>query len=304
MLNRLLVSVFILFFVKIFSQEPEKITFKDTKNYYYKILPEGKPIGMIIILPGGGETPERVMNQIYLDELAFDKNLIVLFPAFEDGNFKMTIEQKFLDRIAKEVVEKHKISKDNIAIGGLSYGGMLGIKYAEMAVRDKDTYFVPSAVFAIDPPLDYEKMYYQLNRDIDRNFSDVAVNEAKYFNKEMVEAIGFPDKNKDDYIKESMFLYSEKDGGNAKYLMNIPLLIYTEPGIMWQMKNRGRDLYDTNSISIVAMINLLKLKGNKNANLVITDNKGIRPEGNRHPHSWSIMDSEECLNFIMKHLNK
>lgn len=291
-------------FAQVFSQKPEKITFKDTENFYYKILPEGKPVGMIIVLPGGGETPEKVMDQIYLDELAFEKNLIVLFPGFEDGNFTMTIEQKFLDRIAKDVVEKHKISKNNIAIGGLSYGGMLGIKYAEMSVRDKNTYFTPSAVFALDPPLDYEKMYYQLNRDIERNFSEAAVNEAKYFSKEMVDAIGYPDKNKGNYIKESMFLYSEKDGGNAKYLMNIPLLIYTEPGIMWQMNNRGRDLYDTNCISITAMINLLKLKGHKNADLVIVNDRGIRPEGFRHPHSWSIMDSEECLNWILKHFKK
>lgn len=296
--------LFIFLFTKMLSQDAEKVSFKDTENFYYKILPEGKPDGMIIILPGGGETPERVMNQIYLDELAFDKNLIVLFPGFEDGDFKMITERKFLDRIAKDVVEKHNISKNKIAIGGLSYGGMLGIKYAEMAVREKDTYFVPRSVFAIDPPLDYEKMYYQLQRDIERNYSEVAVNEAKYFIKEMTDAIGYPNKNKENYIKESMFLYSEKDGGNAKYLMDIPLLIYTEPAIMWQMKKRGRDLYDTNCISITAMINLLKLKGHKNADLIITNDRGIRPEGFRHPHSWSIMDSEQCLDWILKHFDK
>jgi len=304
MTYRFFAVFFVLLFTKYFSQKPEKISFKDTENFYYKILPEGKPDGMIIILPGGGETPERVMNQIYMDELAYHKNLIILFPGFEDGNFTMIIEQKFLDRIAKDVVEKHNISKDKIAIGGLSYGGMLGVKYAEMAVRDKNTYFVPRSVFAIDPPLDYEKMYYQLQRDIERNYSEVAVNEAKYFIKEMTDAIGYPDKNKENYIKESMFLYSEKDGGSAKYLMDIPLLIYTEPAIMWQMNNRGRDLYDTNCISITAMINLLKLKGHKNADLIITNDRGIRPEGFRHPHSWSIMDSEQCLDWILKHFDK
>lgn len=298
------VTFFIVFSVNVFAQEPEKITFKDTPNFYYKIMPEGKPVGMIIILPGGGESPERVMNQIYLDELAFEKNLIVLFPGFEDGDFKMDIERKFLDRIAKDVVEKHKISKDKISIGGLSYGGMLAVKYAETAVRDKNTYFTPNSIFALDPPLDYEKMYYQLNRDIERNFSEVAVNEAKNFNKEMVEALGYPDKNRENYLKESMFLYTEKDGGNAKYLMNIPILMYTEPGIMWQMNNRGRDLYDTNCISITAMMNLLKLKGHQNADLIIVNDRGIRPEGFRHPHSWSIMDSEECLKWILKHFNK
>lgn len=301
---KFLATLFIIFSIATFAQQPEKITFKDTSNFYYKIVPEGKPAGLIVILHGGGESPERVMNQIYLDELAVEKNLIVVFPGFEDGDFKMDIERKFLDRITKDIVEKHKISKDKISIGGLSYGGMLAVKYAEIAVRDKNTYFIPNSVFALDPPLDYEKMYYQLNRDIERNFSEAAVNEAKSFRKEMIEALGYPDKNKENYIKESMFLYTEKDGGNAKYLMNIPVLMYTEPAIIWQMNNRGRDLYDTNCISITAMMNLLKLKGHKNADLIIVNDRGVRPEGFRHPHSWSIMDPEECVNWILKHLNQ
>jgi hypothetical protein len=179
---------------------------------------------------------------------------------------------------------------------------MLAVKYAEIAVRDKYSYFTPAAIFALDPPLDYEKMYYRLNRDIERNYSEAAVNEAENFTKEMITAIGCPDRNRENYLKESMFIYSDKEGGNAKYLMNIPVLIYTEPGIMWQMNNRGRDLYDTNAVSITAMIYLLKLKGHKNAEQIIVNDRGVRPEGFRHPHSWSIMDPEECLNWILKHL--
>lgn len=57
---------------------------------------------------------------------------------------------------------------------------------------------------------------------------------------------------------------------------------------MWQLKNRGRDLNDLNCLSITAMINLLKHKGHQNAELVIVNDRGIRPEGYRHPHSWSI----------------
>ncbi|WP_394660548.1 hypothetical protein [uncultured Chryseobacterium sp.] len=296
------IFLFLTLSIRIFSQEPEKVTFKDTQNFYYKIMPEGKPAGLIMVLPGGGETPEKVMNQIYLDELAVAKNLLVVFPGFEDGDFKMETERKFLDRIAKDMVEKYKISKDQIVIGGLSYGGMLAVKYAEMSVRDKQSYFTPKAIFALDPPLDYEKMYYQLNRDIDRNYSEVAVNEAKNLIKEMVAAIGYPDRNRENYLRESMFLYSDKEGGNAIYLMTIPVLIYMEPGIMWQMNNRGRDLYDTNAVSITAMMNLLKLKGHKNAELIIVNDRGVRPEGFRHPHSWSIMDPEECLNWILKYL--
>jgi hypothetical protein len=299
-----LTVLFILFFTNGFSQEPEKITYSDTKNYYYRVVPQRKPEGMIIVLPGSGETAERVMNQIYLEELAFDENILVLFPNWEEeSDFFFNDDQKFLDRIAKDNVEKYKISKNKISIGGLSGGGMLAITYAERAVKNKNTYFTPNSIFAIDPPLDYENMYYKLERDIERNISEAAVNEAKMFNKELVAAIGKPDKNREKYLEKSMFTYRDKDGGNAKYLLNIPILMYTEPGIIWQMQNRGRDLYDLNCTDITAMMNLIKLKGHKNADLIITNDRGIRPEGIRHPHSWSIMDSEECLNWILKHLN-
>ncbi len=299
-----LTVLFILIFNNVFSQEAEKVSLKDSNNFYYRIVPEGKPEGMLIVLPGGGETAERVMNQIYLDELAYDKNILVIFTNWEEnGDFFYQADQKLLDRIAKENVEKFNIPKNKISIGGLSGGGMFAITYAERSVRDKNTYFVPSSIFALDPPLDYENMYYRLQRDIARNFSEVAVNEAKMFNKELVAAIGKPDKNRDKYLKQSMFTYRDKDGGNAKYLMNIPILIYTEPGIIWEVENRGRDLYDLNCTDITAMMNLLKLKGHKNADLIITNDRGIRPEGFRHPHSWSIMDSEECLNWIIKHFN-
>lgn len=304
MKNKFYLLIFLSCCVSLFSQKPEKIKFGDTPNFYYRIVPEGKPSGMLIVLPGGGETPEGVMNQIYLDELAYENNMLVLFPGFEDGDFTMEKEQKFMDRIAKDNVEKYHLSKDRIAIGGLSYGGMLAVKYAEISVRDRSRYFIPKAVFALDPPLDYENMYYRLRRDIERNVSEVAVNEAKGFIDELVKALGYPDKNREKYIRESMFLYSEKDGGNARYLMNVPILIYTEPGIMWQLKNRGRDLNDLNCLSITAMINLLKHKGHQNAELVIVNDRGIRPEGYRHPHSWSIMDPEECLGWLLKQLNR
>ena len=44
------------------------------------------------------------------------------------------------------------------------------------------------------------------------------------------------------------------------------------------MDNRRRDLYDLNYTDITAMINLLKLKGHKNAELISTNDRGIRPE--------------------------
>ena len=44
--------------------------------------------------------------------------------------------------------------------------------------------------------------------------------------------------------------------------------------------------------------------GNKNANVIVSQRKGIRLDGSKNPHSWSIMNSEFCLNWIIKTLEK
>ena len=303
-MNKYIITFFIFFIgqIKLFSQKPEKVII-DSTNYYYKLVPKSKPVGTIIILHGGSEDAKGVMNQITLDEIALKNNFIVIFPNIQDDDFKMSVSQKVLNTIAKQIVDTHKVSKDKIFLGGLSGGGMQTITYTERAIRDKNTYFIPKAIFALDPPLDYENMYYRYQREVDRNFSEVGVNEAKWFLEEMEKNLGgTPETARNQYIQNSMFSYREKDGGNAKYLINIPIKIYTEPGVEWQLKNRHRDLYDLNCADISAMINFLQLKGNNNAEIVVTHNKGVRPNGMIHPHSWSIMDSKDCMTWILKQM--
>lgn len=303
-MNKYIITFFIFIIgqINLFSQKPEKVII-DSTNYYYKLVPKSKPVGTIIILHGGSEDAKGVMNQITLDEIALKNNFIVIFPNIQDDDFKMSVSQKLLNTIAKKIVETHKVSKDKIFLGGLSGGGMQTITYAERAIRDKNTYFIPKAIFAVDPPLDYENMYYRYQREVERNFSEVGVNEAKWFLEEMETNLGgTPETSRDQYIQNSMFSYRQKDGGNAKYLVNIPIKIYTEPGVEWQLKNRHRDLYDLNCADISAMINFLQLKGNNNAEIVVTHDKGVRPNGMMHPHSWSIMDSKDCMTWILKQM--
>lgn len=114
---------------------------------------------------------------------------------------------------------------------------------------------------------------------------------------------GTPATAKDECVNNSMFSYQQKEGGNAKYSLTIPVRMYTEPGVEWQLKNRQKDLYDLNCTDISAMIIFLQLKGNKRADLVVTYDKGVRPNGLKHPHSWSIMDAKNCMVWLLKQLD-
>jgi hypothetical protein len=39
--------------------------------------------------------------------------------------------------------------------------------------------------------------------------------------------------------------------------------------------------------------------GDKNIELIQTKNRSYRSKGQRHPHSWSIVDEEELIRWIL-----
>ena len=111
---------------------------------------------------------------------------------------------------------------------------------------------------------------------------------------------GSPKEFPEKYIEASIYSNGVENGGNAEYLKDIPIRMYTDLDVNWLMNERRRDLYDWNGTDIVAMINDLKLMGNSDANVIITMGKGVKLDGTKHPHSWSIMDNQDCFKWIEK----
>ena len=56
-----------------------------TTLFYEKLVPKGRPEGVLVILPGGGESVEDVKKQISLHTLAVQKKLVGVDSLFELG---------------------------------------------------------------------------------------------------------------------------------------------------------------------------------------------------------------------------
>jgi len=96
-----------------------------------------------------------------------------------------------------------------------------------------------------------------------------------------------------------VYTYWPSEGGNADYLTDIPIRAYTEPDVRWWMQNRRKDYYAMNAVDLAGLVNYLNILGNARAELVVTHNKGYRPDGSRHPHSWSIVDNAELIRLFL-----
>jgi hypothetical protein len=177
----------------------------------------------------------------------------------------------------------------------------MAVGLAENLVRDNKSDLIPKAVFAVDPVLELNEYYKARQRAINGNCGAptayIAINEAKELTRLLESTIGTPEDSHANYRKFSPFFMPDRNGGNAKFLHDVPIRLYHELDPMWSIKERCRSIFDENGPYGCAMIHSLYLAGNKNAEVILTQNRGSRVDGTRHPHSWNIVDEKDFMKW-------
>jgi len=297
----------LLFLTTVYGQKIEKIYLdkKDsTSTCYTAILPDKIPYtGLLFLIPGMGQPAEDVLIQTDLPKLASQNGILTIIPTFSTGVLSFgvdSITQQSFKNILTEVTNRYRLTDQRLFVGGFSIGGSCAVKFAELANQENYRY-KPTAVFAIDPPLDFERFYYSRKRDIRLTVQGKPSEEAVFMiSKIEKEMKGNPETARANFYKLSPYSFTDTNQTAIKNLINTPLRIYTEPDIQWWMKERGGDLSGMNALDASAMINELTKLGNKNAALITTENKGYRkPDNRRHPHSWSIVDNAELIKWLL-----
>jgi hypothetical protein len=266
-----------------------------TQNFYVLRLPEGKMKGLLVLNARTlADSANRKANALGVGILS------VVPVSSQLDNLMSTGLLDTIDAMIGEVTRKYHIATDKIVIGGMSAAGTGAVRYAQYcAAKLSKQNIQPRGVFGVDPPLDYVRLYNEADRAIQRNFSQDAVEESKMLVKLLTDELkGTPQTSPQAYEKASPFCYAAQDGGNAALLNNFAVRLYTEPDITWWIENRRKDFYDLNCVDNAALINQLRINGNTKAELVVTHNKGLAKEG--HPHSWSIVDENELLQWCDK----
>lgn len=239
-------------------------------------------------------------------ELALESGLAVLYTVTSNYFPELYYDDsglKLLDSIINTVITKHNIPKQNIFIGGISSSGTRALKYAQFCENNKSKFGIKvNSVFSVDSPLDFER-FYNSAKNHKKYFKDGMLWEANMMPGKFEEKFGrAPSFNDSLYRESSVFSHLDEDGGNAKYLMNTSLIFYHEPDIDWWLRERGSSYYDINSYDIAGIYNHLKYLGHNDIELVTTTGKGFDKKGNRKCHSWTIVDEEYLIKWLVKRL--
>jgi hypothetical protein len=209
-----------------------------------------------------------------------------------------------LHAIIASVVARYNVPDHRIAIGGLSSGGSGAVRYAEYCAQGKcSPRSVPVAVAAVDAPLDYERFWNSQELAVRRGFPKTPLGESRAILNAMREKLGgSPTEARETYKRFSALLVTEPDGGNAKLLRQIPIRLYSEPDFAWYIDNFNVDGYTMNILDQTAMVLQLRVLGNDRAELITTTGKGFRANGQRNPHSWSIVDEADLAAWLLRQM--
>jgi pimeloyl-ACP methyl ester carboxylesterase len=274
----------------------------------YRIYePARKPMGLLVLIPGGAATHDEFTAEgsspSMLPQGLAGQQMVTIVPA--GGGYSHWLEDgwlKDLDAIVAETLTTHRIPADRVVVGGFSAGGTAAVRYAEFCAARRSRAGVRiRGVFGVDAPLDFGRFWRGETLAVRRGAHPSFVSEAKAVLADMRRVLGgSPDDEPARYLQMSPFSAFAEGGGQAQLLAGVPVRLYTEPDIRWWMENRKVEYYSMNAVDAAALILQLQLLGNRQAQLITTQGRGVRPGGNRHPHSWSIVDEAELQAWILR----
>jgi len=302
--------ILILFFVGLVSckqnkQEKEhttseKLEFTKIIKDDYELYKPNKEAKAVLILFGGyPETAEDIKREFKILDIARKNNIAVLLSNF---NQKLWLEEDEKQKLAEQLQNiflDYKLPKDAIYIGGFSSGGNVSLLISSFLIESNNFLIKPSGVFIADSPIDLIGLYRSSEKNIKRNFSEVSVTESNWIIEHLEENFGNPTKNIVNYENSAVFTSQTNAINNLKSLKNIKIRLYTEPDTIWWRENRMEDYDQTNAYYIKRLSEALEKSGFDKVEYIPTENMGFRANGERHPHSWSIVDKNDLMNWIL-----
>jgi len=283
-----------------FSQTLKRIEL-DNKDFfsghYHVVEPKSDSItGVLVLLAGYGQRAEDTPPETKLHLEAYKNNILTIFFAAGIKLYADSITQAQLTAVLEDIINRYKVKTDQFVFGGFSAGGMIALRYVELCNEFPDKYPVqPQGVFVVDSPIDFFTIWNQFEETVANGTSEIAIEEAVGAMKLIKADHGDPKENFAFYAHLNPFSMEKKYGENEKFLKSTAFRAYHDVDISWRLIHRNQTVRHSNYIVTSELINRLLLMGNNRAEFIQSYQTGYRANGQRHPHSWSIVDEAECI---------
>ncbi|MEM9829278.1 MAG: hypothetical protein AAF944_01495 [Bacteroidota bacterium] len=281
-----------------FAQSETSFTVVET-NHYELIIPEKKQVGVLILFGGFPETSDVIKREFKVVKPAMEAGIAVVLMKLNRRLWLEESEKKQLSAIMNQMFIDNDLIQENVYLGGFSSGGNISLLLGNYLIESGND-IQPEGVFIVDSPVDLLRMYENAQRNIERNFLPSSVQESEMIVGLLESAFGQPEDNIKRYEANSPYTSKTHNTDNLTHLRHVKLRLYTEPDTAWWKQNRQHEYEDMNAYFIEKMADDLTKAFGDNVKYIATENRGYRANGNRHPHSWSIVDVGELIHWMME----
>jgi hypothetical protein len=257
-------------------------------------------VNAVLILFGGyPEKAEDIKREFQILDIAKENNIAVLLSNF---NQKLWLEEQEKHALAKrlqQILVVHQVPTDNIYMGGFSSGGVISLLLSDFIAGRAQYHIAPKGVFIVDSPIDLVALYETSEKNVEREFSEVSVQESSWLLDFLGGHLGDPKDDIENYERMSVFTWRTGNTTNLENLKETKIRLYTEPDTLWWKSNRMNEYEETNAFYIKELAENLTNKGFRSVEYIPTSDKGYRANGERHPHSWAIVDKADLMNWML-----
>ena len=278
-----------------------KVEYSKLTTLEYELFRPNTPPKSVLILFGGyPETAIDIQREFKILEVAKESEVAILYANLNQKLWLEDKEKVQLAEVLHTAILNNKLPTDNIYVGGFSSGGHVALLISSYITETKKYNLKPKGVFIVDSPIDLSALFTTAETNLKVNFSKDAVLESTWLIKSLEERFGNPNTNITNYQNFSIYTNSTKYFKNISSLKNTKIRFYTEPDVLWWKENRKTDLKQTNAYYIKQLSDKLKKSEFKFVEYIATENRGYRTNGDRHPHSWSIVDPVGLINWMIQ----
>ncbi len=281
------------------NQSKEPGTLKAIESELFELHKAEDEKAVLILYPGAGTTSVETKQEFDILEKAEANNITVLLMNFTNHLWLTQQDCKKLTKVLEGAFEEHRLNRDKIYIGGMSVGGTVAVSLSDYLISVTSD-LTPEGVFIVDSPIDLYALYESACKDMAReDFTDERLAEPRFIMSYFEKEFGTQDSLVENIKKVSPFVYKLKIN-SVRELRETKLRFYTEPDSLWWRENRNTDFENTNSYVIQQISTQLDSAGWDKYELIETQGKGFRANGERHPHSWSIVDVDDLITWILE----
>ncbi|PQJ82299.1 hypothetical protein [Polaribacter glomeratus] len=296
--------VLFIFFISCKSKNPniksKENTLKVIKTTDYELVKSKNQNGLLILFPCFPCDIENTKTEFNIAEISAKNAISVLYMNFNMHLYLTETEKLDLATLITKTIREEKISEKNIFIGGFSGGGNVSLLITDYLLKSKNL-IKPKGVFIVDAPIDLLALYRVSEKNLKLNFSKSSMQESKWILREFDSLFGNPSEGINTYEKNAPYTFESENINNLIGLNGLKVRLYTEPDLIWWKKKAKNNYEDLNAFYLKKLSEKLKLEFNEtNIELIETKNKGYRANGERHPHSWSIVDKEDLIKWILE----